>query len=324
MKVGILITNLGTPSAITKKAIRDYLKEFLTDRNVVSLPRWLWLPLLYSFILTIRPNRSLNLYKKIWTKQGSPLLVGSERLVKQLEQSFTGNPDIKIVLGMRYGTPSLSTALHQLHTEEIDSLLVLPLYPQYSTTTTASTFTKIKELLHDMRWNINTQFISHYAEHSDYVAALADKIRNSWQQNQRSQKLIFSFHGIPKRLSAEGDPYERLCFATADAIASQLALSPQEWLVVFQSRFGREKWLQPYCTDVLRQLPQQGCHSIDIICPGFPIDCLETLEEIAMTNKRIFLQAGGLHYNYIPALNDSDDHVNALQKILVEQLTRVI
>lgn len=317
---GIVITNLGTPAVLTEKAVRKYLGEFLADPDVVSLPRWIWLPILYGLILPIRSKQSLQLYKKVWTKEGSPLLVGCKKIFQKLQEEFSQSQNIKCALGMRYGDPTLKNALLDLKKNNINKLLLLPLYPQYSTTTTASTQKKVLQIITELQWDIEVQFISHYAEHPAYVAAIATQINAFWHKTPPGQKLLFSFHGIPKRLSAKGDPYENLCFATAKAIAAKLNLADENWQIVFQSRFGREEWLQPYCAKMLQELAQQGYTHIDIVCPGFPIDCLETLEEIAITNKKIFFEAGGQQFNYIPALNDSDAHVVALKKIIADEL----
>lgn len=319
--IGILLTNLGTPSEATTKSVRRYLAEFLADPYVVAIPRWIWLPILYGLVLTIRPRRSAKLYQKIWTEQGSPLLTGCQAVLKKLQMVFDHNTKPTIALGMRYGEPSLLEALLELRQAQVNKILVLPLYPQYSKTTTLSTVAKIKRHLDDLKWQVEIECIQHYAEQNDYISALANQITEFWRTNKRGQKLLFSFHGIPKKLSYQGDPYENLCFATANAVATKLNLSEDVWQVVFQSRFGREEWLKPYCAEVLRKLPDDGYRSIDIICPGFPIDCLETLEEIAITNKEIFIQAGGMEYNYIPSLNDSNEHIEALQKILQTYLT---
>lgn len=315
---GILLTNLGTPEAPTAPALRNYLGEFLADPRVVELPRWLWRIILHGIILRTRPARSAKNYAKIWTDQGSPLLYTSltqqSALQTQLEHLFQG--PVKVALGMRYGQPSIASALEELREAGARRLLVLPLYPQYSSATTGSTWDAISCTLQGWRWLPDLRFVSHYHDHPAYIHALCEQIRQAWREHKQPQKLIFSFHGIPKRTFLAGDPYYCECQKTARLVAESLQLPPELWEVCFQSRFGREEWLQPYTDKTLEALGQQGVKSIDVICPGFSADCLETLEEIDQENRTIFLQAGGESFHYIPALNAETLHIEALKQII--------
>lgn len=318
---GILLINLGTPAAPTIKAVRKYLAEFLSDPRVVEIPRWLWWPILHGVVLNIRPKKSVKLYQKIWTNEGSPLLSISQKqtlaLQKKFDQEFSAT---KIMLAMRYGNPSIDEALKTLKQNNIQKLIVLPLYPQYSAATTASTFDKVISVLKKWRTVPEFIFINHYFDNPDYINAIADSIQQFWQQHGKGEKLLFSFHGLPQNSIAKGDPYYDQCQQTAKLIAEKLQLSEVAWQMVFQSRFGAQKWLQPYCDKTLEQLAKQGCKKIDVICPGFAADCLETLEEMAIRNKKIFLDAGGKQFHYIPALNDSSSHINTLTNTLKKYL----
>ncbi|MBA2653615.1 MAG: ferrochelatase [Gammaproteobacteria bacterium] len=318
-KIGVLITNLGTPDQPTPSAVKKYLKEFLWDPFIVQIPRPLWWLILNGIILRTRPKKSAKLYQKIWTKSGSPLLVFSSELVRKLRGAMTSRGyTFKYALGMRYGEPSIKQALINLREQGVTQIIGFPLYPQYSTTTTASTVHAIKKQLQQLKWEPTLHFIENYAYEPSYISALAHTIHNHWQKQIPGQKLLFSFHGIPKKLIAKGDPYFDQCLDTAAQVASKLNLEEKKWGVVFQSRFGREEWLQPYCNKVLQDLPKEGYKHIDVICPGFAVDCLETLEEMAITNKKIFHQAGGLIYNYISALNTTDLHIQSLSDILIK------
>lgn len=317
-KIGVLITNLGTPCEPTPKAVKKYLAQFLSDPFVVRIPRVIWWLILYGLILRIRPKKSAKLYQKIWTSQGSPLLTTSTTLVKKIQSRLqNGDHHFEVVLGMRYGKPSLKQALISLQQKQIRRIIVLPLYPQYSTTTTASTKAELAKQLKKIGWQPTVDFIDHYFDDNGYIEAITKSVEFQWRKKIPGQMLLFSFHGIPKKLVDHGDPYYDQCMTTAQTIAKQLNLEESNWKVVFQSRFGKEKWLQPYCDQVLQTLPKQNYKRIDIICPGFAVDCLETLEEIAMTNKKLFHEAGGTIFNYIGALNDSDKHADVLSNILL-------
>ena len=319
--IGILITNLGTPDAPTPAALRRYLGEFLWDPRIVDMPRPLWWMIL-QVILLIRPKRSAAAYKKVWTEAGSPLLDISRHQVKALSEKLQSMFDQPVVieLGMRYGQPSIAHALQRLREAQAQKVLVLPLYPQYSCSTTASTFDAVAAAVKHWRWVPELRFINNYHDNPYYISALANSIRETWQSRKPADRLIFSFHGTPRRFLITGDPYYCHCQATARLVAEQLQLKQEQWQVTFQSIFGREQWLQPYTIDTLRELPGAGVKSVDIICPGFSADCLETLEEIDVENRHAFMAAGGESYHYIPALNIRADHIDALTQLIQQHL----
>ena len=318
---GVLITNLGTPDAPTPAALRRYLAEFLWDSRVVDLPRPLWWLILHGIILRTRPARSARLYRSVWTEEGAPLMVISRRQQQRLCAALAARGhDVPVVLGMRYGNPSIAAALEELRAAGVGRVIVLPLYPQNSCSTTASTLDAVAAALRQRRDVPAIDFIADYHLAPAYVAALVSSIKAAWAQEPPAERLIFSFHGTPQRYADEGDPYYAQCRATAQAVAAELQLETGRWQVTFQSRFGREVWLKPYTDETLQQLPVQGVKSVDILCPGFAADCLETLEEIAVENRNIFLAAGGERYRYIPALNDTDAHIEALAELLAGRL----
>lgn len=320
-KLGVLVVNLGTPDAPTTRAVRRYLKEFLSDPRVIEAPRALWWFILRG-ILLVRPSRSARAYKKVWRDDGSPLLHFSRRQVEalwsELGKRCTG--PVSVALGMRYGNPSIPMALESLRRENVRRLLVLPLYPQYSATTTASSFDAISKALQMVRWLPEVRFVNHYHDHEGYIRALSNSIREHWQQNGRGERLLFSFHGLPKRYLHAGDPYHCECHKTARLVAEMLELKNGEWQVTFQSRVGREEWLKPYTDVTVAELAKAGVKSIDVISPGFSADCLETLEEIAMQNAEIFREHGGKALRYIPALNDRDDHMRFLAELAMSHM----
>lgn len=320
--LGILLTNLGTPDAPTAPALRRYLAEFLWDRRVVDVPRPLWWLILHGIILRARPARSARLYRKVWTAEGSPLLLIARRqqamLQQLLETRWPGRT--RVALGMRYGTPSIATALTELRAAGVQQILVLPLYPQNSCSTTASTFDAVAEALRNTRDVPTLRFVADYHADASYIGALAASVREARQDGGPVSRLLFSFHGTPERYRTEGDPYYQQCLTTARLTAQGLGLKEDEWQVSFQSRFGREPWLQPYTDEVLQQLPAQGVRHVQVICPGFSADCLETLEEIAGENRELFLHAGGESFHYIPALNDRPDHIAALAGLAAREL----
>ena len=317
-KLGILLVNLGSPDKPTTSSVRRYLAEFLWDKRVVDTPRPLWWLILHGIILRFRPARTAKAYQKVWTDQGSPLVATSrlqaQIIEKTLQQKFRGN--VIVDVAMRYGNPSIRSSLNALHKAGARRLLILPMYPQYSATTTASVFDEVTNVLRDWRWLPDLRFINHYHDNPKYIEALANSIRQHWAQNDRADKLLFSFHGIPQRYVESGDPYFCHCQKTARLTAETLQLKDDEWQLVFQSRFGREPWLQPYCDKTLEALPSQGIKSVELICPGFAADCLETIEEISIENRNLFLEAGGEHFHYIPALNASDEHIHVLCEVL--------
>ncbi len=317
---GVLLTNLGTPDAPTPAALRRYLSEFLSDPRVIEAPRLIWWLALHGVILRIRPPRAAHAYRKVWTDEGSPLLAISRRqtaaLQLSLEQRCKGS--VRVALGMRYGTPSIAAALDELRQAGAQRLLVLPLYPQYSATTTASTFDAVADVLKTWRLQPELRFINHYHDNPGYIRALADSVRAYWAEHGEPERLMFSFHGLPKRYLLAGDPYHCGCHKTARLVAEQLGLTDARWLLTFQSRFGREEWLRPYCDHTLREWGAAGVKRVDVLCPGFPADCLETLEEIEQQNRDIFLKAGGGEYHYIPALNDSAGHIDMLSELVLQ------
>ena len=321
-RTGVLLTNLGTPEAPTPRALRRYLSEFLSDRRVVDLPSWFWQPFLRGIVAPFRAPYSARLYRKIWTDQGSPLLVYSRGQVEALERELDqrlGNRAPLVELGMRYGTPSIASALEALRARGATRLLVLPMYPQYSAATTASTIDAVASALRGWRWVPELRFVTQFHDRPGYIGALAASIREFWSSNGRPEKLLLSFHGIPQRCFDSGDPYYCFCHKTARLTAEALGLKPDEWLLTFQSRFGRGRWLQPYTMETLRQLGGGGVKNIDAVCPGFAADCLETLEEIAEQNAAAFLSAGGTRLRYIPALNTRPDFISALTDLVLEK-----
>lgn len=320
---GVLITNLGTPDAPTTSALRRYLGEFLWDPRIVdSLPRLFWWLILHGVILRFRPAKSAKAYQSVWTDEGSPLLVIAQRQLEALRQELAQRlpGPVVVELGMRYGNPSIPAALEKLHTAGAGRLLVLPLYPQYSCSTTASTFDAIAQTVADWRWLPEMRFINQYHDETGYIESLAASVREAWEHRQQPQKILFSFHGTPKRFLAEGDPYFCQCQKTARLVAERLGLEADRWQLTFQSIFGREEWLNPYTIDTLRELGADGVKSVDIICPGFSADCLETLEEITVENRNAYLAAGGEHFHYIPALNDRPDHIQALAGLVQKHM----
>jgi ferrochelatase len=317
LTTGVLLANLGTPDEPTTPALRRYLKEFLWDPRIVDLPRPLWWMIL-QVILAIRPARSAKNYQKIWTDAGSPLLAISNKQLEAIRQRIETvyEAPVAVELGMRYGNPSIASALQKLRAANANRVLVFPLYPQYSSSTTASTFDAVAKTVKTWRWVPEFRFINHYHDSPLYIEALASSIKEAWQQNGQSEMLIFSFHGTPKRFLTTGDPYHCMCQSTARLVAERLGLVESRWQVTFQSIFGREEWLQPYTINTLRTLAQSGTKSVDVICPGFSADCLETVEEIDQENRAAFLEAGGASFHYIPALNDRADHIDALMQLV--------
>jgi ferrochelatase len=314
----VLLVNLGTPDAPTPAAVRRYLAEFLSDPRVIDLPRWLWLPLLYGVILRIRPRRSAHAYASIWTEQGSPLRVYSRSLTDQLDARLNdaSGGRVRAVLAMRYGQPAIAATIAKLHAQGVRRLLVLPVYPQYSASSTGTVFDAVTTALQRLRWPPQLRFIGDYHDDEAHIAALAAAVRAWWSAHGRGQKLLLSFHGIPQRYARAGDPYFEQCLATAQRLRARLDLAADEFGVAFQSRVGREPWLQPYTDEVLQELPRAGVRHLQVLCPGFAVDCLETLEEIAMRGREQFLGAGGERFDYIPALNDTPAQVGAMYELI--------
>jgi protoporphyrin/coproporphyrin ferrochelatase len=316
-KTGVLLANLGSPTAPTTAAVRKFLKDFLWDPRVVNIPRPIWWLILHCFVLPFRPSKSAKAYQKVWTDEGSPLIVLTRRFSEKLAEKLQPK-GISTKYSMRYGEPSIASQLRLFKQEGVDNIVVLPLYPQYSSTTTASIYDDVVKELDQWRHLPSFQFISDYHQHDTYISAIAETVKLAWQDQGKNELLLMSFHGLPELLTKLGDPYYHQCQETAKRIAEKLGLDEKQWLLVFQSRFGKAEWLKPYCVDTLAKLPGQGVKTLDVICPGFAVDCLETLEEMAMENKSVFIEAGGTAYRYIPALNDSDIHVNAITNLLNE------
>jgi protoporphyrin/coproporphyrin ferrochelatase len=321
-RVGVLVTNLGTPPAPTKKALRPYLKQFLSDPRVVEIPRLLWWFILNGVILNIRPRRSAKAYAAVWTEQGSPLMVHTENQAEKLRASLEKiyGDDIIVEFAMRYGEPAIERVTQSMLERGVRKLLVVPLYPQYSGPTTGSTFDALAKDFTGRRWLPQLRFVSHYCDHPGYIAALAASIQAYRAEHGDAEKLIFSYHGEPRRYLDQGDPYHCQCMKTTRLVAEILGLEENQYMSCFQSRFGREEWLQPYTDETLKALAAQGTKSVQVICPGFSADCLETLEEIGVENRDYFLEAGGERFGYIPCLNSDKEHIEALTQLASENL----
>ena len=321
---GVLLVNLGTPDAPDPKSVRRYLKQFLSDPRVVEFPRLLWWLILHIAVLNVRPATSAKAYRQIWTENGSPLLSISRKQVEGLRgilQQQSGD-EIQVELGMRYGNPSIENGLQHLHQAASHNLVILPLYPQYSGSTVGSVFDAVADTLKKWRWVPAVDFISTYHDHPDYIGALVKKIENFWQQHSSRGHLMMSFHGIPKRYLLKGDPYYCHCHKSARLLADELGLNEDQWSLAFQSRFGREEWLQPYLVEELKRLPGAGVKRVDVVCPGFSADCLETLEEVAIQMRRVFLDSGGEEFNYIPCLNDDPEHLKMMVALVKSHRSR--
>ncbi|ODN41925.1 ferrochelatase [Piscirickettsia litoralis] len=310
---GIILVNLGTPDAPTAEAIEEYLQEFLSDRHVVQLPAWLWQPLLKYMILPKRSQRLVDSYEMIWREDDSPLRSYMQALSAKLEfemQHDNEEEDCRVVMAMRYGKPALQDAYEELE-DAVDEIIVIPLYPQYSMTTTLTVTEKVNEL----GWQKPVKFIESYHNRPSYIDALALTVSPMIKEHPDTL-LVMSFHGLPQKVTKMGDPYEAQCHETAKLLAEKLNLTDEQWRISFQSRFGLQKWLQPYTCDLLTALPKKGIKKVLVVCPGFSVECLETLEEIKVQNKEMFLAAGGESFEYIPALNDTPEHVAMLKDML--------
>lgn len=317
VRCAVLLVNLGTPSAPNTSATRRYLAEFLSDPRVIELPRVIWLPILYGAILPFRSGRSAAAYRSIWMPEGSPLRVHSERLAAGLDRALSeAGLAVPVRLAMSYGQPSIASVLRQLQEEGLRRLIVLPLYPQYSATTTASVFDAVVDELRGWRWLPELHTIADYCAEPAWLDAIADSIRRHWQTSPRGELLLFSFHGLPQRYVDAGDPYFSQCQFSAREIAARLGLSETDWQLCFQSRVGREKWLQPYTDETFKALGSNGVKALDVVSPGFAVDCLETLEEIAIRGAEEFIEAGGERLAYVPALNADAAHIAALAALV--------
>ena len=315
-RTAIVLVNLGTPDAPTAAAVRPYLKQFLSDPRVVEIPKAVWWFILNGVILPFRSGKSAHKYASIWTREGSPLLVHTMRQAMLLRGALgERGHQVEVVAAMRYGNPSLPSVLDKLRAEGCERVLVLPAYPQYSGTTTASTFDAVFSHYASVRNVPELRMVRHYHDDPGYIEALRQSVQKHWEAHGRPEKLVMSFHGVPKRTLMLGDPYHCECHKTARLLATALGLSPQQYLVTFQSRFGKAEWLQPYTAPTLQKLAKEGVKRVDVMCPGFTSDCLETLEEIDMEVRRDFLTAGGADYHYIACLNEEPAWIAAMATI---------
>ena len=316
-KTGVLICNLGTPETYKTKDVRRFLRQFLSDGRVIEIPKIIWWFILNGIILTLRPSKSAKLYKSVWTKEGSPLLVLSKKLTEKLKKSVGDSCEVE--LAMRYGNPSMERALMSLKNKNCRKLIVIPMFPQYSGTTTGSIFDEVARVLSKWRWVPSLSFVNSYHDHPEYINALADSLSNHIKNNS-PQKIIFTYHGIPKRNFDLGDPYQCYCQKTTRLVAEKLNLEDDTYITTFQSRFGPAEWLKPYTSDTMGELPLQEVKNVLVVAPAFSVDCLETIEEIDQENKEIFLKAGGEKFTYAPCLNDSSGQVNLLKAIIDKYL----
>lgn len=327
MTIGVVLVHLGTPRDASAESVRAFLKPFLSDRRVVEIPRAVWLPILHGIILPFRPRTVSKAYAELWHKWGdSPLRLFAARLERKLAdrlqqlhaQQFEplGGFDFRVATAMTYTDCSITDAIESMQRDGIDRIVVIPMYPQYSATTTAAVFDQVGKYLQKQRVIPDIRMVRHFHRHERYQQALADSVSDFWRQNHRSQVLLMSFHGIPQQNVDKGDPYSAQCEFTAQSLAQRLALDVAQWRMSYQSRLGRAQWLQPYTFEVVAQLAKQGVESVDVVCPAFSLDCIETLEEIALQNRETFLQNGGRELRLIPCLNDRDDHVDMLVEII--------
>ncbi|GEM78578.1 ferrochelatase [Vibrio superstes] len=315
-KTGVLLVNLGTPDEATPKAIKRFLSQFLHDKRVVDMTRWVWCPLLHGVILPIRAPKVAKLYQGVWMSEGSPLMVFSRRQASKLKQSL----NVPVELGMTYGNPSLLSGMQSLLEQGVEKVIVLPLYPQYSATTTAAVVDGLGKAFKQMTVVPSFEVIGDYHDHPLYIKALADSVRESWRERGESEYLLCSYHGIPKRFADNGDVYPQHCEKTTELLAQELGLGSDRMGMTYQSRFGREEWLQPYTDKTLEQLPKQGIKKLDILAPAFSVDCLETLEELSEECCELYKEAGGESFNYIPCLNDGDKHIELMASLVNARL----
>jgi len=318
----VVLVNLGTPEAPTAAALRPYLKQFLSDPRVVEIPRAIWWLILNLIVLNVRPRKSAEKYASIWTDEGSPLKVHTRKQADLLQQvlSERAGVTVEVAWAMRYGSPSIESVWDRLAQAGCDRVLVVPMYPQYAASTTASTYDAVFESLRARRNAPALRLIKHFHDDPGYIGALAQSVREHWQAHGRGECLVMSFHGLPRFSLDRGDPYHCECHKTGRLLAEALGLAPDQYVVTFQSRFGRAEWLQPYTQDTVESLGRKGVRSVDVVCPGFVADCLETLEEIAMENRAAFLACGGAEFRYIPCLNERADWIVALADIALANL----
>ena len=321
--MGILLVNSGTPDSLTTKDVRRFLRRLLGDPRVVELPRWLWLPILHGIILRTRPHRSARKYRKIWTEHGSPLAYHSRELTLKLRQHFNADEGTVVAIesAMLYSTPGVAPSLRRLLEAGARKLLVLPLFPQYSSVSTGAVFDQVAKALGKERWLPELRFIDSYHDDPAYIETLRQSVLSHWAKHGRTRHLLFAYHGIPQKYFDRGDPYYCLCHKTSRLLAQALHMPESNWTLTFQSRFGPGRWLQPYTDEILRSLPKRDIREVTVISPGFAADCLETLEELGIEGRDQFLQAGGLRYEYVPALNSTDAHVDMRASIAMDHLT---
>jgi len=312
VKTAVLLTNLGTPDRLERASVMRFLQAFLSDPMVVGLPRLLWLPLLYGFILPLRSGKTLAAYSRVWGEHGSPLMEYSLKQQASLQHRL--GEHTRVALAMRYGNPSFEATLKSLLTDGIEKLVVLPLYPQFSITTTETTRVHLDKCLARLKLAPAIEFIDSYHDHPAYIEALAKSVRDHWQQHQHH--LLISFHGLPQVNVERGDPYQEQCETSARLLVEKLALDDSQWSIGYQSRFGKQTWIQPYTADVLRDLANRGVKAVDVICPGFSADCLETLDEIQIEYRDFFIEHGGEQFHYIAALNDDDSHIEMMRDLV--------
>ncbi|QJR81390.1 ferrochelatase [Alteromonas pelagimontana] len=322
-KLGVLITNLGTPESPTSGALRPYLKQFLSDPRVVEVPKFIWWGILNLVILNIRPKRSAKAYASVWTDDGSPLMhitkAQCQALAARCAQTY--GDDVVVDFAMRYGNPAVDDVIERMLAKGVRKLIVLPLYPQYCASTTASTFDAVAADFTKRRWIPELRFVTHYHDDPGYIQALANKVRAHWDERGKADMLVMSYHGIPKRYLLNGDPYHCECHKTSRLLAEALGLQETQYMTTFQSRFGREEWLQPYTDFTMKALPGKGVKSVQVVCPGFSADCLETIEEIGEENREYFMAAGGERYEYIEALNSDPEHIEVMFNLVEQNLS---
>ena len=320
-KIGILLTNLGTPDEPTAKSLKVYLKEFLSDTRVIETPKWIWWLILNGIILNIRPAKSAKLYKSIWADGGSPLMVNARKQLQLTEKRFKdSHPHLVFDLGMRYGNPSIKSALNNLRKQNCDKIIIFPLYPQYCAATTGSTFDAVAKEFLNWRWVPSLRFISNYHTSDQYITALCNSIKEYWEKNSKPKKLIFSYHGVPKKYLDKGDPYHCFCHRTTRLVKEKMNLDEDLCLTTFQSRFGPAEWLQPYTDKTIEKFAKDGVDDIQIISPAFSSDCLETIEELNGENREIFMDNGGKKFDYIPCLNDRIDHIDMIETLIKSEI----
>jgi len=316
--IGVLLVNSGTPASLAPRDVRRFLKGLLSDPRVIELPRTLWLPILYGFILPLRPVRVARKYARVWTNEGSPLVAFSARLRTELQHALAQRlpTPVSIELGMLYSPPSVPDGLRRLRDLGAQRILILPLYPQYSGSTTGAAFDQVAAELKHWRRLPQLHFAAEYHDQPAYIEALRASVAGHWAAQGKTRHLLISFHGIPQRYAASGDPYSAQCQRTARLLADALDLRDEEWSVSFQSRFGAAEWLKPYTIETIAALPARGTDEVTVVCPGFAVDCLETLEEIAIENRERFMASGGRRFLYVPALNAGAPHVEFLASLI--------